>query len=72
MPASPLPSPLGNRGHPARIEAATLDLISEHGTLAERPGRSANRNIRSEDIMETLQQSHAEDPSVSMRHRSSQ
>ncbi|GFR27379.1 hypothetical protein TNCT_180401 [Trichonephila clavata] len=46
--------------------------FEELSSVAYRPGRGAHRNIYSEDSVETVQQSVADDPSVSTRCRSSQ
>lgn len=46
--------------------------FEELGSVADRPGRGAHRNIRTEDNVETVRQSVADDPSVSTRRRSSQ
>ncbi|GFY77740.1 hypothetical protein TNIN_169841 [Trichonephila inaurata madagascariensis] len=46
--------------------------FEELGSVADRPERGAHRNIRSEDNVETVRQSVADDPSVSTRRRSSQ
>ncbi|GFV94077.1 hypothetical protein TNCV_2957391 [Trichonephila clavipes] len=46
--------------------------FEELGSVADRPGRGAHRNICTEDNVETVWQSVADDPSVSTRHRSSQ
>lgn len=46
--------------------------FEELGSVADRPGRGAHRNIRTEDNVEAVQQSVANDPSVSTRRRSGQ
>ncbi|GFY28551.1 putative transposase [Trichonephila clavipes] len=46
--------------------------FDELGSVLYRPGRGDHRNIRTEDNVETVRQSVADDPSVSTRHLSSQ
>ncbi|GFU59854.1 hypothetical protein TNCV_4726211 [Trichonephila clavipes] len=48
------------------------DRIEKLGSVAIRPGRGAHLNIRTDDIVETVRQSVADDPSVLTRRRSSQ
>ncbi|GFS59800.1 hypothetical protein TNIN_407541, partial [Trichonephila inaurata madagascariensis] len=43
----------------------------ELGSVVNCPGRGAHRNIRTEDHENTLRQSVADDPSVSIRRHSS-
>ncbi|GFS28290.1 hypothetical protein TNIN_298871 [Trichonephila inaurata madagascariensis] len=49
-----------------------IGLFEELGSVANPPGRGTYRNIRTEDNLETVRQSVADDPSVSTRRRSSQ
>ncbi|GFY77686.1 hypothetical protein TNIN_127431 [Trichonephila inaurata madagascariensis] len=46
--------------------------FEELGSLADYPGRGAHRNFRTEDNVENVRQSVADDASVSSRRRSSQ
>ncbi|GFU61505.1 hypothetical protein TNCV_2288001 [Trichonephila clavipes] len=57
---------------PAFMIRSLVDRFEELGSVANRPGRGAHRNIRTEDNVETVWQSVADDPSVSNRRRSSQ
>ncbi|GFY76642.1 hypothetical protein TNIN_11601 [Trichonephila inaurata madagascariensis] len=49
-----------------------LKSFAELGSVANRPGRGAYGNIRTEDNVEIVRQSVVDDPSVSTRRRSSQ
>ncbi|GFS99499.1 hypothetical protein TNCV_4534661 [Trichonephila clavipes] len=49
-----------------------VSRFEELGSVADRPGRGANRNIRTEDNVETVRQSVVDDPSVSTCRHSSQ
>ncbi|XP_065674000.1 uncharacterized protein LOC136090951 [Hydra vulgaris] len=49
-----------------------VGCFEDLGSVADRPGRGAHQNFRTEDNMETVWQSVAHDPSVSTCYRSSQ
>ncbi|GFY72675.1 hypothetical protein TNIN_174491 [Trichonephila inaurata madagascariensis] len=57
---------------PAFMIRSLVYRFEELGSVADHPGRGAHRNIRTEDNVETVWQSVADDPSVSNRRRSSQ
>ncbi|GFY70569.1 putative transposase [Trichonephila inaurata madagascariensis] len=56
----------------AFVTWSLVGRFKELGSVDDRPERGVHRNIHTEDNVETVRQSVADDPSVSTRRRSSQ